>query len=342
MAAKGRSFNSDIMTRLMSTPPENISSHEESGNSAPEADANETSLDIGKIVLLPLEQIDPFKGHIFSVRDNDREMRVLMASIKEDGQQQPVVVRKKENGRYELISGHRRCRALELLGEKAVKAIISPIQNDALAELVMIETNASTREIPPCERGEMYKRRINILKELCREDDLSLWERAVIMQEEEDYSRRSIYNYISLTKLNPEWKVLVDSDTIAMTCGMNIAELKEEEQRQLYEDMNGNYAMSVTQSKRIRDLCKAVGYDQKEILNILCRGDRPVRVVNKISFKRDEIPACYSHYNSPNDVKSAIIKDGTSWRTLVDNLGDEFEGKTNEEMLTEIIKKLTT
>lgn len=341
-------LNSDIMRKYMTSKPaskddtcaESAQVSEDrrpASNTAHLLDTNDSD----RIIEIPLDLIDPFEGHIFSVKDDDREMRILMSSIKAEGQQQPVILRKKNDGRYELISGHRRCRALELLGHKTVRAVISIITSDILAELIMMDTNASARDIPPTERGEMYKRRMNILRELDRNDDVITWERLKLHEEEEKYSRRSIYNYISLTKLTPEWKNLIDNENVPMTVGIILSDLSEPDQRALYSDLSGNYQISISQANRIKEMCKNAEYNSQEVLSILNRVERLERPFKKISLSKDEIPSYYINNCSQGEIKSAMIKDSVSWRALITSLGLEFAGKSNEEALAEVIQRLS-
>lgn len=332
MSAKRNYRNSDIMSRFLSDAPEVEVEEEQEGMGTLQTQDVDFREPPG-IVEIPVDNIDPFPGHIFSVMDDDREMRILMSSIKEDGQQQPVIVRPKANGRFEMLAGHRRCRAMQLLGRKTLKAIINPVDNDQIAELIMMDTNAATREILPTERGEMYRRRAALIKELAREEDLSNWERLKLQESNDKYSQRNMYNYMALTRLTQDWKQLINSETVPLTVGIYLSELSSEDQTAFFHDLKGDYSFTIAQAKKIKDMVKISGYDTREAMEIIRRGEKPKRAFKKISLAADEIPSIYLRSCPVEEIKTAIIKDSVSWRTLIDRLGDRCSGMSNEDVL---------
>ena len=172
----------------------------------------------GKILEVPINEIDDFENHPFHVRD-DAEMDALMDSIKEHGVIEPATVRKKEDGRYEMISGHRRKHASERLGLTTIRCEVVDISREE-AILQMVESNLHREYILPSEKAFSYKMRMEAMnKQGCRTD---LTSTPVVSKlrtneqlgEEVGESREQIRRYIRLTELIPEILDMVDNSMI--------------------------------------------------------------------------------------------------------------------------------
>ncbi|MBQ0078586.1 MAG: ParB/RepB/Spo0J family partition protein [Eubacterium sp.] len=124
-----------------------------------------------KIEEIPISEIDQFPDHPFKVREDD-DMRLLIDSIREQGIITPTVVRQKSDGRYEMLSGHRRLRACELLGYEVIRAEVVDIDRDA-ATILMVDSNLQRTEILPSERAFSYKMKLNAMKRQGRRTDLT-------------------------------------------------------------------------------------------------------------------------------------------------------------------------
>ena len=200
---------------------------------------------LAKIRDIPLELIDDFPDHPFKVRD-DEDMMQLVESVKERGVITPATVRQKEDGRYELISGHRRKRACELAGFETLRCEVVDLTRDE-ATILMVESNFQRSQILPSEKAFAYKMRMEAMKRQAgrpRKENVSpvgtnLRTDELIAQETGD-SRNQIHRYIRLTNLVPELLDLVDEGRMKMRPAVEISFLDEDCQRDLVDEIDLN------------------------------------------------------------------------------------------------------
>ena len=214
-----------------------------------------------KIEDIPLDQIDDFPDHPYKVRD-DEDMAALIESIKEHGVITPATVRQKEDGRYELISGHRRKRACEILGLQTLRAEIVDLTRDQ-AIVLMVESNFQRSQILPSEKAFAYKMRYEAMKRQGTRTDLT--SRPVgtksrsdqELADSSDDSARQIQRYIRLTNLTPELLNLVDEGRIKMRPAYEISFLNQDQQDYLYYQIARNDATpSHDQTIRMRRMAE--------------------------------------------------------------------------------------
>lgn len=190
-----------------------------------------------KIRNIPLELIDDFPNHPFNVRDDD-DMVQLVESIKTNGVLTPAVLRQKEDGRYELVSGHRRKRACELAGLTTLRSEIKDLTRDE-AIVYMVESNFQRTTILPSEKAFAYKMRLEAIKRQGHRTDLTS---ATLLQklgktsreiiaENSGESHEQVRKYIRLTNLIPELLQLVDEGRIKMRPAVELLYLDEDSQR---------------------------------------------------------------------------------------------------------------
>lgn len=188
-----------------------------------------------KIRDIPLDLIDDFPDHPFHVRD-DEDMVQLMESIKSNGVLTPAVLRQKEDGRYELVSGHRRKRACELAGLTTLRSEIKDLTRDE-AIVYMVESNFQRTTILPSEKAFAYKMRLEAIKRQGQRTDLTCapvehkLKTRDIIAEQSGESREQIRRYIRLTHLIPELLELVDEGRIKMRPAVELSYLDEDSQR---------------------------------------------------------------------------------------------------------------
>ena len=200
---------------------------------------------LAKIRDIPLELIDDFPDHPFKVRD-DEDMMQLVESVKERGVITPATVRQKEDGRYELISGHRRKRACELAGFETLRCEVVDLTRDE-ATILMVESNFQRSQILPSEKAFAYKMRMESMKRQAgrpSKENVSpvgtnLRTDELIAQETGD-SRNQIHRYIRLTNLVPELLDLVDEGRMKMRPAVEISFLDEDCQRDLVDEIDLN------------------------------------------------------------------------------------------------------
>lgn len=190
-----------------------------------------------KIRDIPLDLIDDFPDHPFHVRD-DEDMVQLVESIKSNGVLTPAVLRQKEDGRYELVSGHRRKRACELAGLTTLRSEIKDLTRDE-AIVYMVESNFQRTTILPSEKAFAYKMRLEAIKRQGQRTDLTsatLLQKSgktsrEIIAENSGESHEQVRKYIRLTNLIPELLQLVDEGRIKMRPAVELSYLDEDSQR---------------------------------------------------------------------------------------------------------------
>ena len=198
-----------------------------------------------KIRDIPLDLIDDFPDHPFHVRD-DEDMVQLVESIKTNGVLTPAVLRQKEDGRYEIVSGHRRKRACELAGLTTLRSEIKDLTRDE-AVVYMVESNFQRTTILPSEKAFAYKMRMEAMKRQAgrpKKENASplgtnLRTDEIIAQESGD-SRNQIHRYIRLTNLVPELLEYVDEGRIKMRPAVELSYLDEDSQRDVVEQIDIN------------------------------------------------------------------------------------------------------
>ena len=191
-----------------------------------------------KVQEIDISKISNFPDHPFKVND-DEKMQDMVKSIKEYGVILPVIVRPKEDGTYEMISGHRRKRACELAGVKQIRCIVKNLSDDE-ATILMVDSNIQREEILPSEKAFAYKMKLEAMKHQGKNIDIDdnetsrpldgKLESAEIMGQEVGESARTIQRYIRLTKLIPELLDEVDSKRIAFRPAVELSYLSDENQ----------------------------------------------------------------------------------------------------------------
>ena len=211
-----------------------------------ETDESRAEANLGKIREIPLSEIDEFPDHPFKVLI-DEDMEQLIDSIKRIGVMTPATVRQKEDGRYEIISGHRRKKASELAGFETLKCEVKELSRDE-AIIVMVESNLQRSVILPSEKAFAYKMRLEAMKRQGERNDLTsrpvgekLFSVDKMSQDVVD-SGRQIHRYIRLTELVPEILQMVDERQIAFRPAVEISYLSEGQQYTLLEAMSYNDA----------------------------------------------------------------------------------------------------
>ncbi len=214
---------------------------------------------LSKIRDIPLSEIDDFPEHPYKVRD-DEDMLQLVESIKERGVITPATVRQKEDGRYELISGHRRKRASELAGFDTLRCEVVELTRDQ-AIVLMVESNFQRSQILPSEKAFAYKMRLEAMKRQGERTDLTLspvgtkLNSGSELAENTGESRNQIYRYIRLTNLVPELLEFVDEGRMKMRPAVELSYLDEEAQRNIVDEIDLNDAMpSHDQTIRMRKM----------------------------------------------------------------------------------------
>ncbi|WP_276872771.1 ParB/RepB/Spo0J family partition protein [Levyella massiliensis] len=276
---------------------------------------------LSKIRDIPLELIDDFPDHPFKVRD-DEDMMQLVESVKGRGVITPATVRQKEDGRYELVSGHRRKRACELAGFETLRIEIVDLNRDE-ATILMVESNFQRSEILPSEKAFAYKMRLEAMKRQAGRPskeyasplatNFPQGRSDVELAEQVGESKDQIRRYIRLTNLVPELLEFVDEGRIKMRPAVELSYLDEDCQRDVVDEIDLNDATpSHDQTIRMRKLFNegnltteaihAVMSEEKpnQKEKIVLRGDRVRQLIPKnipVSQTEDFVCKALEHYN---------------------------------------------
>ena len=237
---------------------------------------------LARIHEIPLDEIDEFPDHPYKVKD-DEDMLNLMESIKENGVLTPATVRKKDDGRYEMLSGHRRHRACQLLGLDTLRCEIVELDRDA-ATIFMCDSNLQRTVILPSEKAFAYKMRLEAMKRMPGRPSINSGpvdqnlkgtvSRDNLAQEVGE-SAKQIQRYIRLTELIPELLDMVDEGQIAMRPAVEISYLPKELQEELLENMEIEACTpSHDQAMRMKGLFKQ-GKLTPEVISAIMQEEKP-------------------------------------------------------------------
>ena len=247
---------------------------------------------LSKIKDIPISDIDDFPDHPFKVKD-DEDMMQLVESIKERGVITPATVRLKEDGRYELISGHRRKRASEIVGLDTLRCEVVELTRDE-ATILMVESNCQRSKILPSEKAFAYKMRLDAMNRQGKRTDLTLSPLGTKLRASDELaqecgdSRNQIYRYIRLTNLVPELLEFVDEGRIKMRPAVELSYLDEDAQRDVVDEIDGNeLTPSHDQTIRMRKLFDE-GKLTTEVIQVIMEEEKPNQK-EKIVFRGDRV-----------------------------------------------------
>ena len=245
-----------------------------------ETDESRAEAALSKIREIPISEIDEFPDHPFKVL-MDEDMEQLVESIKRNGVMTPATVRLKEDGRYELISGHRRKKACELAGLETLKCEVKELTRDE-AIIIMVESNLQRSTILPSEKAFAYKMRLEAMKRQAGRPTKDNYSPVgthlrsdAELAEKVGESRNQIQRYIRLTELVPEILQMVDERQIAFRPAVEISYLSEEQQYTLLEAMEYNDATpSLAQAIKMKKFMQD-GKLTDEVIQSIIQEEKP-------------------------------------------------------------------
>ncbi len=233
-----------------------------------------TNAKLEKVIDIKINDIDDFPDHPFKVIENE-EMYNMRDSIKENGVLVPALVRQKTDGRYEMVSGHRRKYASQLANKETLPCIVRSLTDDE-ATIIMVDSNIQREEILPSEKGFAYKMKLEALSHQGKRNDLTSsqvatrLDTATLIGKENGDSRDTVFRYIKLTELIPELLDLVDKKEIALLPAFELAFLKDEEQYAVLDCIECNVATpSHAQARILKRLSQEGTLTQDKIDDIL-------------------------------------------------------------------------
>ncbi|MBV1685237.1 ParB/RepB/Spo0J family partition protein [Eubacterium callanderi] len=259
---------------------------------------------------LPLSEISDFPNHPFKVKE-DEKMMELIESVSEHGVLAPALVRPKDNG-YEMISGHRRKYASNLVGKTEIPCIIRDL-NDDEATILLVDSNLQREEILPSERAFAYKMKIEALNHQGKRNDLTstpmvskLRTNERVGQEHGD-SREQVRRYIRLAELIPPLLDMVDEKKVAFQTGVTISYLKKDEQEQLFDSMQyEDCTPSGAQAKKMKEFSEQGKLNENVILSIL-QEEKPNQV-EKIKIPKERISKFFPKGTPEKKIEETIVK----------------------------------
>ena len=261
-----------------------------------ETDESRAEANLSRIREIPIAEIDEFPDHPFKVLMNE-DMEQLVESVSRSGVMTPATVRQKEDGRYELISGHRRKKACELAGLETLKCEVKELTRDE-AIIVMVESNLQRSVILPSEKAFAYKMRLEAMKRQAgrppKENASPLATNLSKGRSDEELgelvgeSKDQIRRFIRLTELAPEILQMVDERQIAFRPAVEISYLSEEQQYTLLEAMGYNDATpSLAQAIKMKKFMQE-GKLTDEVIQSIMQEDKPNQK-EKPAFKDERI-----------------------------------------------------
>ncbi len=270
-----------------------------------------------KVIHVPLAELHPFPGHPFQLRDDDA-MRDTVDSIKEYGVLVPAIVRHREEGGYEIVSGHRRKYASELAGLETMPVIVRNLDRDA-ATIVMVDSNLQRENILPSERAAAYKMKLEAIKRQGARNDLTsaqvvpkLTAREKVA-EDAGVNRMEVSRYVRLTELEPELQQMVDEKKIGITPAVEISYLKPEEQKLLLDTIESEQATpSLSQAQRMKKLSQSGELNDDTMLGIMMEQKKPEKM--DITIPGEVLQKYFPRSYTPQRMQETIIKLLEGWQ----------------------------
>ena len=267
-----------------------------------------------RIRQIPLDMIDDMPDHPFKVRRDD-DMELLIESVREHGVITPILVRQKEDGRYETAAGHRRRMASKINGLTTIPAEVRDMTRDE-AIILMCESNLQRTKILPSEKAFSYRMRLEAMKRQAgrprKENSVPVGQnfgqttREAIAAESPD-SNTQIQRYIRLTYLIPELLKMVDEETIAFRPAVELSYLAEAEQRDLVETIGYEDATpSQSQAIKMKEMSKAGTLTMDAILDIMSQ--KKPNQKEKISFQTERLKPYLPKNITPKQTEEYVLK----------------------------------
>ena len=267
---------------------------------------------------LEISKIYAFENHPFRVVD-DEKMTELVESIKKNGIVSPVLVRPDDEGTYEMISGHRRMHAAQLIGLKIIPAIVREMTNDE-AVIFMVDANIQREEILPSEKAFAYKMRMEAMNRQGKRTDLTLCQDGTKLNSAEEISNqsgdsvRSIHRYIRLTFLVPNLLELVDKGRLSVTPAVDVSYFPEQIQKYLVEYINENGFLKADQVARLkRELRQGENMTQDAVITYL-NASMQVKSSRKVTISEKKLDEFFPVFFSSIERERIIIKLLEKWK----------------------------
>ena len=261
-----------------------------------------------RIYDIPIAEIDDFPGHPYKIRE-DEDMEALIESIREHGVLTPATVRQKEDGRYELISGHRRKRACELAGIETLRCDVVELDRDA-AVIRMVDSNCQRSKILPSEKAFAYRMKLEAIKRQGERTDLTsrqVGEKFAADRISDTDSGRQVQRYIRLTYLIPKILEMVDNGKIALSPAVELSYLTQREQSDLLEMMElEERTPSLSQANRMHKLADSGELDEDSLFEIL--SEEKGNQAEYVKVPTEQLRSYFHRDTTPRQMAETIIR----------------------------------
>lgn len=269
---------------------------------------------------IPLSELFPFKNHPFRIVD-DEAMQRTVESVSQFGVLSPAIARPRADGDYEIISGHRRLHASQLLGLETMPVIVRQMDDDT-AVITMVDSNLQREIMLPSERAKAYKMKMDAMKRQGYRTDLTSGqvgrklegkESRELIAEQTGESARQVQRYVNLTNLIPELMQMVDEKKIAFSPAVELSFLTPEEQTNLLDAMEyGQSTPSLSQAQRLKKLSQDGGCDRMAMYAMMSeekKGD-----LEKVTIDSGDLRRFFPKSYTPKQMHDVIIKLLTQWQ----------------------------
>ena len=277
-----------------------------------QADAQE------RVQSLPLDKMEPFPNHPFKVIDDDKMLETV-ESIKERGVLVPILVRPKNDGNFEIVSGHRRHHASQLAGLTESPAIVREMDDDT-AILLMVDSNLQREELLPSEKAFAYKMKLDAMKRQGQRTDLTSAqigrkfdgkESRELLAEQVGESRNQISRFIRLTNLVPDLLDRVDNKTMAFNAAVEVSYLTEPEQLMLCDAIEREECTpNLSQAKRLKQYSQDGKLDEN-VIDAIMTEEKPIE--DKLVLKGDVLAKYFPRTYTPSQKQKIIVKLLEDW-----------------------------
>lgn len=277
-----------------------------------QADAQE------RVRSLPLDKMEPFPNHPFKVIGDDKMLETV-ENIKERGVLVPILVRPKNDGNFEIVSGHRRHHASQLAGLTEIPAIVREMDDDT-AILLMVDSNLQREELLPSEKAFAYKMKLDAMKRQGQRTDLTSAqigrkfdgkESRELLAEQVGESRHQISRFIRLTNLVPNLLDRVDNKTMAFNAAVEVSYLTEPEQLMLCDAIEREECTpNLSQAKRLKQYSQDGKLDEN-VMDAIMTEEKPIE--DKLVLKGDVLAKYFPRTYTPSQKQKIIVKLLEDW-----------------------------
>ena len=263
-----------------------------------------------KVQNIPLEDLQPFENHPYKVAD-DEEVKQMIESIERVGTISPALARPLDNGKYELVSGHRRMAACKALGLETMPVIVRDMTDDE-AVITMADANLQRETILPSEKAFAYKMKMEALKHQGRTSGqlVQKWSRENISDTE---SGRQVQRFIRLTELIPQLLEMVDEKKIAFNIGVELSYLQKDEQKDLLDTIESeDCTPSLSQAQRMKKLSQSGELSMDIIFGIMT--EEKANQKEQVRFMEEDIRKYFPRNYTKADMQKTIISLLEKWQ----------------------------